>query len=70
MVQGEEPRPEVSRLPEYKGLKPEVQEGQMVKNSRDRVPEKREMQKFRGLLRVSLRISGILAHSCRCTNQM
>lgn len=43
MVQGGEPRPEVSRLPEYKGLKPEVQEGQMVKNSRDRVPEKREM---------------------------
>lgn len=42
-MQGGEPRPEVSRLLEYKGLKPEVQEGQMVKNSRDRVPEKREM---------------------------
>lgn len=42
-MQGGEPRPELSSLLEYKGLKPEVQEGQVVKNSWDRVPERRKM---------------------------
>lgn len=43
MVQGEEPRPELSSLLQYKGLKPEVRVGQIVKIPGTRVPERREM---------------------------